>query len=226
MLATCQLEISGWLVLFSHINKTPHSETLTLPFLLTIIIPFLLFIKTNINFTTNMLSIHPISLIAIFTALARGINATEGACSQVEFRQKAMSDCMYQCDPSFEADVMEFDKCIPYAGRWTPECRLIIKKKSMAAPCFCGCAVEFEPDYTMVEKCSGSKEARKKRWEYCELKCMCRGRNEKMEIDGRWPAIEICPSFCDTEVGVEADVEAGVEDEAEAEGRKQLRDEL
>lgn len=175
-----------------------------------------------INFTANMLSIHPISLIAILMTIARGIYAMEDACSQVEFRQKAMRDCMYQCDPSFEADVMKFDKCIPYAGRWTPECRLIIKEKSMAAPCFCGCVEEFEPDYIVVEKCSGSKQAKKERWEYCESKCMCRARSEKMRIDGRWAAIELCPSFCDTEVGVKVEVEA----EVEAEGRKQSRDEL
>lgn len=134
------------------------------------------------------------------------------ACSQVASRQKELSNCMYQCDPSFEADVMRFYECSPFEGQWSDECRLIIKKKGMVAPCFCGCMEEFEPDYLKLQECSGSKHAEDKRWEFCEMKCMCRGKDEKMGEDGRWPAIEICPSFCDIE----------------AEGRKlkSLRDEL
>lgn len=155
------------------------------------------------------------SLTIVPAALTGGKIATrtqerEDACSQVELRSIEMSACMYQCDPSFEADVMEFDKCIPYMGQWTDECRLIIKKKALVAPCFCGCVEEHEPDYVKVKKCSGSKQAEKKRWDFCEMGCMCRGRNEKRGIDGGWPAIEACPGFCD----------------AEAERRKRSRDEL
>lgn len=117
---------------------------------------------------------------------------------------------MYHCDPNFVADVMKFDQCTPFMGRWTKECRLLIKEKAKMAPCFCGCIEKFEPDYIKVEECSGSKQAEAKRWDFCEMICMCHARNEKMGPDGGWPAIEACPGICDVE----------------AERRKRSRDEL